>query len=215
MGKLKAGMYSFSAKGKIGVGRKALVGAVPAVVIEHGTIDKVIIASPDDGWSRVGSFDNAGAALYAGCRSANDSYRTFLRFPGITIPLASPIITCYLELFGAGHDGTPLTTFYMENTPDPAAPTSEAEMDTAVAVRTAAGVNLDTVIPIAWTQSPELKTVLQEIVTSREGLSDEAIQFLWLERNADRSLCDGLNRQILTSYDWTDHSRAPKLHIEY
>lgn len=216
MGRLKTSLFSFKAKGKIGVGRKALVGVAPPVVIEHGTIDAQITIGTDDGWARTGSFNNNGIQLYCGCRAANDSYRTFLRYPGITIPAASPIITCYLELHGAGTDGVPLTTLYMENTPDPPAPTSIAEMDAAVAARTAAGVNwLAAIADLTWGQSPELKTILQEIVTARGGLAAEAIQFLWLEQDANRAVCDGMNRQLASTKENLLGQFAAKLHIEF
>lgn len=151
--------------------------------------------------------DKTGAGKTAGAKVEHGSFR----FIGITIPQGSTIITAYLTFKSRSDEsGTTCNTdFFAEDVNDPSTPANYADWN---------GRSLtDATIPwdslAAWTtdteyQSPELKTIIQELVDSYD-YSNEAMHIYW--KNDDSDV--GARRE---SYGGdVDPTYAPQLHIEY
>ena len=152
------------------------------------------------------------------CTATNKQVGGGMRFTGVTIPQGATIVTAYLTLrCKYYYGGTPCNTrISAENVDD--APTfinSYVAFDSRYNNRTAARVDWDD-IPV-WTvgtdyNSPEIKTVIQEIVDRAGWVSGNSIVIFW-EDFDDRSPTDNAER-LAHSYN-SSPTYAPKLHIEY
>jgi hypothetical protein len=142
-----------------------------------------------------------------------------MRFTNVTIPPGSVITAAYLTLRARlSESGTAcLTRISAEDVDD--APTFADDLAVFITrwnARTAARVNWDN-IP-NWTadtnyNSPEIKTVIQEIVDRAGWASGNDIVIFW-EDFEDRSTHAVCNRRSAIPYDLTP-ANAPILHIEY
>ena len=142
-----------------------------------------------------------------------------MRFTNVTIPPGSVITAAYLTLRARlSESGSAcLTRISAEDVDD--APTFADDLAVFITrwnARTAARVNWDN-IP-NWTadtnyNSPELKTVIQEIVDRAGWASGNDIVIFW-EDFEDRSTHAVCNRRSAIPYDLTP-ANAPILHIEY
>ena len=133
----------------------------------------------------------------------------FFRFDDVTIPNAATIAAAYLELCPNGNDnGSPELIIHGIDEDDAAAPTSAAEF--SADPHTTANVQWDTAwVASVWEQSPEIKTIIQEIVDRGGWASGNAMMF---------QVCDdlgsGTNNVYSVFYD-NDSALAAKLYIEY
>lgn len=160
--------------------------------------------------------DNSAGAI----DTTYDRYGCGMRFANIAIAQGTTIDAAYLTLrCYAARSGTVCNTRISAEDIDDAATfaNDKAAFDARWAARTTAIVDWDSIG--AWTKdedynSPEIKTVIQEIV-SREGWSSGNDIVIFWEDFADRSthVQDGSVRQAY-SYDGST-TYAPKLVIEY
>lgn len=178
-------------------------------------IDEVVTDSGDDGRCKrpIGTFETAVTSSPVGSYSDTLWYDAFYRFTEITIPAGATVdgdgLTSYVELYYGGSEGSPETDIYLQNDADPAAPTSEAELDADYAAR-GTGIPWDASGVAGYDPSPELKTIFQELIDAQGGLSNAAVLVLhW------HGIETGNNRQIWWHYDYNGGIRTPKLHIEY
>ncbi len=186
------------------------------------TLDLQVGASSDDCRRRLTTslWGLTAANIIVG-NAAGASDKRFgggMRFTGITIPQGSPVTTSYLT--GRAPDSEPVNTtnsrISAEDVDD--APTfadSAATFDARFAAHTTARIDWDA-IP-AWTagtdyNSPEVKTVIQEIVDRVGWVSGNDIVIFW-EDFDDRSTATGAHR-YWHSYDGSA-TYAPKLHLEW
>jgi hypothetical protein len=138
---------------------------------------------------------------------SDNSYRTGLRFTGVTIPQGATINTAYLTLRAKFTAATPGSAILRGQAADnPATFSTFGDFDTRT--RTTANA---TWAPSAWVvdtdyTSPELKSIVQEIV-NRPG---------WASGNAMVMIFNCTGSQTTDSYSYDSNpTYAPKLHIEY
>jgi len=186
-----------------------LQGAIYPVFIDTD-VDEQVGASRDDGFRWNNTIYPTNTAHSVGQHSGGSIGDAWMRFDGITMAQGSTIDVAYISLREYGSAGTPLTKIYAEDANDPDAPTSDAEFDTDIANKTTAGVDWDG-DPGAdgYHNSPSIISVISELTTSYT-YSNQAILILHLD---DGSAAGEVNTSL--SWDFSDHSLAPKLHIEY
>lgn len=179
-------------------------------------------ASSDDAHRRLSDdFWNLGN-YYVGVGAHDETYHEYgdgMRFTNITIPQGETINEAYLILRCNGsRSGTVCNSRISAEDVDDA-PTfadDKAAFDTRWAARTTARVDWDA-IP-AWTvdvdyNSPEIKTVIQEIVDRGGWASGQDIVIFW-DDFEDRSDHNVNAHKIADSYDTID-GVAPQLYIKY
>lgn len=161
------------------------------------------------------------ASIPAGCHdSSNYEYGSGMRFQSIAVPQGATIDTAYIIFKGRAADAGAncLTRISAEDVDDAAAIADDkAAFDTRWAARTTSRVDWDN-IP-AWsidesgadTTSPEIKTVIKEIVDRGGWASGQDMVIFW-EDFEDRSTHASSNNRDAYNYAG---GTAPKLHIEY
>jgi len=137
-----------------------------------------------------------------------------MRFTGVTIPNGATIITAYLTMRARLSESGTVAKSRIQGEQNNAAAAFSDVADYDGRVKTTASVDWDS-IP-AWTvsedyDSPEIKTIIQELVDDYSGLSSADIVIFW-EDHEGRS--DASAYRTVYSYDGLA-VRAPKLHIEY
>jgi hypothetical protein len=175
-------------------------------------LDVSVVAGADDGRSNDAGVFASGIEFLTAGQVGAAIYDSFMRFDGVTIPQGSTIVAAYLEVVAVGGGGFPscLTNIYADDSDDAVAPTTQALH--AGKVRTTAFVAWDA--PTAWAaastyQSPDIATVIQEIVSRAGWVSGNALQILW----DDDSSPEG---SYLQAAPWDDLTyAAPLLHIEW
>ena len=159
------------------------------------------------GWEEIVGYGSATAYKYG----------AGMRFTGLTIPIGSTITKANLQLFSKnwvmGVD-TVNSKLRAEQTDEAAAfSTIEdyqgRERITAVVTWNAIGTwEADT-----WYTSPDIKTLIQELVDDYVGLSDAEIVLFWDDHDNESTQSD--NRYRAADNYESSSVHAPKLHIEY
>lgn len=184
-------------------------------------LNRQVIASSDDCFRRLtpNYWSTTFTSVVAGADTPGDIQRGGgMRFTNLTIPKDATIDTAYLILrCSYANNGDDCNTRISADDVDNAVTFStEGNFDTRWAARTAARVNWDN-IP-HWSvnvdyNSPEIKTVIQEIVNRAGWASGQDIVIFW-EDFDDRSDHEADCLRHSYSYD-SSTIYAPKLHIEY
>ncbi|KKN62633.1 hypothetical protein LCGC14_0509760, partial [marine sediment metagenome] len=186
-------------------------GAVYPLMVDV-TIDEQVGTSLDDGRRYTGAlgFSATDTSHYIGyINHANYLVsHQFARFTGISGLSGATIDTALFKLFGTiQNTGDPLTKIRADDQAAPDAPTNASEFDDISL--TTAGVDWDGILTDGvWNDSPDIKTVIQELADSYDPT---VIQIIHKD---DGSGTGAYNRQAARSYNWAS-SDAPKLHIEY
>jgi RHS repeat-associated protein len=164
-------------------------------------INAAVTAGGNDGFSGSGTFDNSDSWYEVG-----QPYNSWFRFTGITIPSGATIEAAYLTLVeGQWNTGTSLK-ISADDSQNPSAPTSAA--DHTSKTRTSAGVSWTSgSADYAWHNTPDLTSVVQELVNSY-SYSSGAIQIL-VDNNGSSSGAEAAG----STYENTGY--APKLYIRY
>lgn len=171
-------------------------------------IDYQVAASGDDGHWYQSTFSGNGVSLQIGGTTSRD-YNIFARFTGVTIPAGATITAAYVSLHYTGAAGTPGEfPIYFEDAANPAAPTTAADANGRT--KTTATINWTPPGSANWNNSPDLSSIIQELVNSYDYSSGAAMQFLWIGAIQETTIF----RQY-KSYDYTGNESGPKLHIEY
>lgn len=167
------------------------------------------------------SFSIGNQSQYAGASGGNQQYGGGMRFQTITIPNSALIDTATLIFTGRNaHSGAnALTRISADDVDDAAVFSTKGDYDTRYAARTTARVDWDN-IP-AWsvdekgadTTSPDIKTIVQELVDRPGWATGQDMVFFW-EDYDDRSPHVAENYRF--GYSW-DHvpAKSPILHVEY
>ncbi len=197
-----------------------LQSAVYPVFIDTD-VNAQVGADTDDAYRRLSpSAFYLNNQLRAGTSNMDFKYGSGMRFTNITIPQAIVIDGANLILTsGSGNPTGAIvnTRISAEDVDD--APTfadNAAAFDTRWTARTTERIDWDA-IPV-WTldieyTSPEIKTVIQEIVDRIGWASGQDIVLFW-EDFEDRSTHNANTYRNSWSYDESP-AKAPKLHIEY
>jgi hypothetical protein len=179
------------------------------------TISLFPLASSDDG----GDWNLSNFAVGEITRSMGDDsgagFRSFIRFPNVTIPQGATIDACNLILNALFADAsiTVNVNLMFQNADDPIAPTSTPELTAAIAAATSV-INWNNISPWsadetgADTTSPELKTILQTVINRAGWVSGNSL-LLIIDNNV--SSTNALRRPKL--FDWT--TGLPELSITY
>ncbi|GAI31453.1 unnamed protein product [marine sediment metagenome] len=187
------------------------------------TLELQVGASSDDCQRRKNPDDLRWSLTQGTIVAGADTYNHYLgggmRFTNITIPKNAIIATAYLILRGSQATGGAAcrTRISAENVDNPVTFANDAAaFDARWANRTSIRINWDN-IP-TWTKdvdynSPEIKTVIQEIVNRAGWASGNAIVIFW-EDYENRSTWAYENRRYAYSYNGST-TYAPKLYIEY
>ena len=185
------------------------------------TIDRQVGASSDDcrmWWTgALWEINLTASSLGAGYHRADAQKRGCgMRFTNITIPKGSTIVSAYLTF--TANDNYAVTVVNTKIRGDDAddAPTFSDATDYFARARTTAEVLWDAIA--AWTaeseyNSPDIKTVIQEIIDRAGWSSGNAIVIFWDDHDDRSTHSDGATRAG-KSYDY-DTGECPKLHIEY
>ena len=179
------------------------------------TITRRVSASPDDFYTLNGGIFNSGQFLTAtGAYSTTFyGYNSGLRFQGIQVPQGVVIENAYLTFVSFANDlGTACYTRFYGEAADNAARVIDFE-DYVARSRTAQYVNWT---PPGWYtnnsyNSPELKSIIQEIVNRGGWVPGNALSLFWQDNNSVRS---SPNYRKPYSYDG-DPNKAALLTITY
>ncbi len=133
-----------------------------------------------------------------------------IRFQNVAIPVNATILKAYIEFTvdETGNENGTLTIHGHDHDDSPSF--SGSDWDVSDRTRTGASVSWQLTDDNRWTttgakkQTPELKTIVQEIV-SRTG---------WNSGHAMTFIIDGTGKRVAQSYEKRS-SKAPLLHVEY
>lgn len=169
-------------------------------------VDKQVAASGDDGYNWPGwTLLLTETADYAGNYGGNQ-LALFVRCTEVTI--AGVVTTSYTKVYGADANGSPVLKVYGVDEDNPAAPTTQGEFEADPL--TTAAVDWDGIWTLGdWNQSPSLNDIFNELYGSYT-IENDAIM---LQVKDDG--CGTDNYNSCSTWDWSDHTYAAKLHIEY
>jgi len=193
-----------------------------------------LVCAASNTWNIVASTDDAGGRLTvnvywdttwtvnpAGGDSPTQQYYSGMRYQNINIPQGATIteahITFTCGISGFSGTGT-RTRFSADDTDDAATFSTAADYTTRWNARTTAEVDWDSPTLTAWVidseyQSPDLSSIIQEIVDRPGWTSGNAIAIFWGDRE-DRSTHVGGNRRYAYTYD-SDPTKTPELYIAW
>lgn len=176
------------------------------------TLDLSITASADDGYWREDAvtFDNSGTLLNSGAAGgAGSDINIFMRFVNVTIPPGATITAAYLTVNMVSGDTGTLHNIYAEDADNPTAVSSAANGNSRV--RTTAFTAWDNPrgAGTGVMNSPDIASVIQEIVDRAGWASGNAIQILFDDDGTSAG-----NSISLESFD-NSGTDEPILHIEY
>jgi hypothetical protein len=174
------------------------------------TLDLQVAASADDAHEQNDGTNFSSTGIRVRCTghtTNNNRYNGGARFTNVTVPPGATIDTAYLTIVAPTEDD-PNVDIYGNDVDNAADFSTEADvtsrvLTTATVQWTAS--NIGTATPV---NSPELKTVIQEIVDRAGWSSGNAMAIMMRGRN------DAISDFRVTSYD-DDPADAVKLHIEY
>jgi len=164
-------------------------------------------ASADDGENSTNIYSYTNTQDYVG-RNGAHIFSDWYRFAGITMPQGSTVTTSYCSIYGAGYSGTPYTRFYGDKENNPTYPTSRA--DYFGRPTTTASVALVGYLGDGWQNTPSLVSIIQEL-SNTYAYNNQAIQIL----EKDDGGSGTWHYSIHYSWDYSDHTYGPKLHVEY
>jgi len=174
------------------------------------TIDKQVASSTHDGFWLTGFynvFSNADQyqmlGEYVGYKS-----NVFACWTSVIIPVGAIITTAYVQWRLHSYWGSPPEcTLYFNDAKPAVVPSSYTDAEDLV--KTTANVKYTPPIEGNWVTSPELKTIIQELVDSYDYSSGSSMELLGIGTTG----YDG-NYTAFRTYDYATGD-APKLHIEY
>jgi hypothetical protein len=174
-------------------------------------VDEQVGAGTDDGHTVVVagspvSIQLATSPIVMGSGGATQFWGG-MRWTGINIPAGATIDDCTIDIYPSNVDD-PDNDIYFEKANNPVTFNGGDTSDMANRSRTTAKVNWTAAnIGFAWNTSPELKTVLQEVVDSQSGTGDALVSLWW---NPDSG--SDLDAR---SYEFAGNAHGPKLDLTY
>lgn len=176
------------------------------------TIDKQVASSTYDGYWQIGSnnvFGNADQYQVLG-KMSGYRFNVFACWTSVIIPVGAIITTAYVQWRFHSYLGSPPEcTLYFNDAKPAVVPSSYT--DAEALVKTTANVKYTPPITGDWVTSPELKTIIQELVDSYDYSSGSSMELLGIGTTYDGT-DDGYT--AFCTYDYATGD-APKLHIEY
>ncbi len=180
-------------------GNKTVTATFTQVMLVE--ITKAVAAGPDDGMS--GSWGFYSNLSWYELGNPGSAYGGWFRFTGISIPQGATILAARLEVVETSWPSGIALKLSAEQGAAPAAPTSTADRNARV--RTSASVAWNAgVADWAYHNSPDISTVIQELVNSRAY--DNGVIQLLVDNNG--STGEAVGRTF-------ESGQAPRLYIKY
>ena len=185
-----------------------------AASADDGRVSKATSSStiPTSGW---GSPSNSSSSVTVGSQD-NESwpnywthYLGFFRFQNITIAQGATIASAYFKPYQSSYASTPLVLHGID-ADNASAPSAGSEL--AASNFTSANINFTPSVGSAQKTSPDIKTIIQEIV-NRSGWSSGNAMMLAVVTSA--ASYAGQYSWQARSYDYSSASEAAQLVIEY
>ena len=173
-------------------------------------VKKYPLASGDDyHWGGLTIFDNTEPSMWVGDNGDDPDLNIGLRFPNVTIPQGSIIESAHLTLFSDGYFTGTLNISILGNDVDnAAAPTTKAGAD-GLALTAGIAWNGVPQKPAAQTfDSPDIKSIIQTIVSRAGWASGNAMQIVIKSQNQTAY-------RRIRAFDFSGMTYAPELHIDY
>lgn len=168
---------------------------------------------PTSGW---GSPSTSGSNLTIGAQEDYDNwpnyakhYLGFFRFQNITIAQGATIASAYFKPYQSSYASTPLVIHGIDKD-NASAPSAGSEL--AASNFTSANVNFTPSVGSAQKTSPDIKTIIQEIVNRSGWSSGNAMMLAVVTQTASYA---GQYSWNASSYDYSSASQAAQLVIEY
>ena len=167
--------------------------------------------SGDDGYRSYAGFSSTSNNLALG--RLTGSWHTFIRFPNITIPQNSTISSAFIRFvadWGDEEGGVCNINCYFNNVDDAVAPSDGTQFDALALTSAVAWDALG-----AWSvnvayDTPELKTILQNIVDRGGWFSGQAIQAVLKD-----NVSTGTHRKLPFSIDYNGGAKKVELHVTW
>jgi hypothetical protein len=167
--------------------------------------------SGDDGYFFTINFMNSGDRLFIGDSTGNN-INIFIRFPNVTIPAGAAISEAYIRFtsFNTQSSITLNENCYFNNVDNAVAPTNASEAGALVLTSAIAWNNLG-----AWTDdvqydTPELKTILQTVISRGGWSSGQAIQGVLKDNGSDTNAT-----RDASSIDYVSGAEKAELHVTW
>jgi len=188
-----------------------LISVMPAIVRDSGLFR--VDASADDGQYAVnwGTFNAAGTQDRAGKQSNGDTHDSIFRFSNCTIPAKAKIVSASIELCQVQTvSGKDINLTIVGNDADNAvAPTNASEYQNLVLTAATVAWELEAITATGFLKSPDITSIIQEIVDRAGWASGNAVQILVKNNNSGPG-------GYLLSYTYNQGaSYGAKLNVEY
>ena len=189
---------------------KSWISAVPAnawPIYIDPAVDYQVGASGDDGYASGSGFEGSYSKLSFG-QLYGTYIHAFVRF-AVTIPVGATITNAYLSFVHNETSGSPTGKIHVEEASDPAAVTSWSNLNARSWSAEYVSI-VDLYADNKWHNTPDISGLVQGVVDAYDFSSGAHTQFKIHGGGAG-----GYHVQYLFSWDYSDNTKAPKLHIEY
>jgi len=176
-------------------------------VVFDPSVDCQVGASGDDGYASGSGFEGSYSKLSFG-QLYGTYIHAFVRF-AVTIPVGATITNAYLSFVHNATSGSPTGKIHIEEASDPAAVTSWSDLNARSWSAEYVSI-VDLYADNKWHNTPDISGLVQGVVDAYDFSSGAHMQF---KIHGDGA--GGYHAQDLLSWDYSDNTKAPKLHIEY
>ncbi len=176
------------------------------VTLDPTTVTEQVPAGADDGYIYGTSFDNSSTDLVIG-NEFGDDCNSYARWTTVAVPQGATIDNAKVQYYiNEGYAAIP-TKIYFNDVDTATSPTSYSGFTDKT--KTTAYVSWSIPDTTGWNDSPDIKTVIQEVVDRSGWASGNAMMVLHLYTKGTSSYC-----VYIYSYNQSS-SYAPKLVITY
>ena len=186
---------------------KAWIDSAVFPIILDPAVDYQVGASGDDGYASGIGFEGSYSMLSFG-QLYGTYIHAFVRF-AVTIPVGATITNAYLSFVHVATSGSPTGKIHVEEASDPAAVTSWSDLNARSWSAEYVSI-VDLYADNKWHNTPDISGLVQGVVDAYDFSSGAHMQFKIHGGGAG-----GYHAQDLFSWDYSDNTLAPKLHIEY
>ena len=188
-----------------------MISVMPSIIRDSGLFR--VEAGADDGQYTVNwaTFSATGTQDRAGKSSTTDNWDTILRFSNCTIPAKAKIVSASIELYQVQTvSGKDINLTIVGNDADnAAAPANASEYANLVLTTATVAWELEAITATGFLKSPDITSIIQEIVDRAGWVSGNAVQILVKNNNS------GTNSYLLSYTCNQGASYGAKLNVEY
>jgi hypothetical protein len=140
-------------------------------------------ANADDGhWIEGSSFDATSNGPFVG--NISGVRHSFARWTGVLVPQGAIINSAKLVVMGRAISGTGKTNIYFNDENTAVAPTTYGEADGKALTSAVVGWNISAFVNGTWYDSPDISTVIKEIVDRPGWSSGNDMMLIWKENGS-------------------------------